>query len=98
MGESDGFQADPGVLNGIARTLRTASRNLDQVANSMPAAANSGAAAPAMANIMAQLTDAAGQLVLGAAEVADTVDSSAHSYANTDARNRHAVDNAGGGC
>lgn len=97
MAEGGSFQADPGVLDGIAGTLRNAGANLDQVANSMPPTADAGAAAPAMANIMANLVDAAGQLVLGTAEAGDTVSSSAGTYADTDARNRDVVRDSGGG-
>lgn len=83
-----GYEVDPGVLKGIAGTLRNASSDLDQVGNSVPEIPEAGDATPALAAILAQLTDNAGQLVLGLAAAGESVSSAGTRYADDDAAAR----------
>lgn len=85
-----GHDADPGVIDGIARTLRDASSDLDAVGNSVPPTPDAGDATPAIAAILAQLSDNAGQLVLGLVAVGDTVSSASTRYAEDDGAARDA--------
>lgn len=83
-----GHDADFGVIDGIARTLRNASSDLDKVGNSILATPDAGDATPALAAILAQLSDNAGQLVRGLAAVADTVSAASAQYNEDDAAAR----------
>jgi hypothetical protein len=80
-----GFEADPGVLDGITRTLTHASADLDSIGNSMPGTPDGGDGTPALAGIMAHIIDNAGQLVIGAAAAGDAVTSTKANYQNRDA-------------
>lgn len=84
----NGHEADPGVIDGIARTLRNASTQLDRAGNSVPETPDGGDATPALAAVLAQLSDNAGQLVLGLAASADTVATASSRYAEDDATAR----------
>ncbi|MGH3451391.1 MAG: hypothetical protein ACRDQW_11845 [Haloechinothrix sp.] len=83
-----GHEADPGVIDGVARTLRNAGTQLDEIGGSVPATPDAGDAGPAIATILAQLTDNAGQLVLGLAAAGDTVATASSQYADDDAAAR----------
>ncbi|SFQ21592.1 hypothetical protein SAMN05421810_105207 [Amycolatopsis arida] len=91
-----GFRAEPGVLDGIASTLRTAAGRLDEVGNSTPPTPDAGDASAAVAVILAKLTDSAGQLVIGTAAAGDAVADGGATYAETDASANEAVRSAGG--
>lgn len=67
-----GYEVDPGVLEGTASTLRNASSDLDKVGNSLPETPDAGDATPASAAMLAQLTDNAGQMVLGLAAAVES--------------------------
>lgn len=84
----NGHEADPGVIDGIARTLRNASTQLDRAGNSVPETPDAGDATPALAAVLAQLSDNAGQLVLGLAASGDTVATASSRYAEDDAAAR----------
>lgn len=83
-----GHEADPGVIDGIARTLRDAGTDLDSVGGSLPATPDAGDATPALAAILAQLSDNAGQLVVGLAAAGDTVSDAGARYSEDDAAAR----------
>lgn len=79
-----GFTVDPGVLEGITTTLRGAAQDLDEAGETAPRTPDAGDATPAVAAIMAQLVDNAGQLVLGLAAASDAVANAEASYVETD--------------
>lgn len=80
----NGFKVDPGVLEGIAKTLRDAAQDLDKAGETVPRTPDAGDATPAIAAIMAQLVDNAGQLVLGLTAASDAAANAGTSYLETD--------------
>lgn len=78
------FKVDPVVLEGITTTLRGAAQDLDKAGETAPRTPDAGDATPAIAAIMAQLVDNAGQLVLGLAAASDAVANAGTSYLETD--------------
>lgn len=78
-----GHKADPGVLDGITDRLRNASTDLDGVGKTLPESPDAGDATAAIAAILAQLSDNAGQLVIGLEAAATMV---------SDAKDRYVAD------
>jgi len=83
-----GYEVDPDVLEGMASTLRNASSDLDKVGNALPETPDAGDATPAIAAMLAQLTDNAGQMVLGLAAAGESASQAASRYAADDAAAR----------
>ncbi|MGO1052997.1 hypothetical protein [Crossiella sp. CA198] len=77
---------DHGVLDGIARTLRQTSAEVDGLAGSVPGAPDAGNATAVVTGMLARFLDNAGQLILGAAGAADQVAAGNADYAGTDAQ------------
>ncbi|MQA61724.1 MAG: hypothetical protein GEU86_09560 [Actinophytocola sp.] len=84
----NGHEADSGVIDGIARTLRNASTQLDRAGKSTPDTPDAGDATPALAAVLAQLSDNAGQMVLGLVAAGDSVATASSRYAEDDAAAR----------
>jgi hypothetical protein len=93
---SPGHEVDPGVLDGIASTLRNASSTLDSVGNSMPGTPDAGDGTAAITGIMARIVDNAGQLVIGAAAAGDAVAAANGAYKENDAAARDDLHRAAG--
>ncbi|WP_216212602.1 hypothetical protein [Amycolatopsis aidingensis] len=91
-----GYHADPGVLDGIASTLRNAADKLDGLGNSVPDTPDAGDASAALAAILAKLTDSAGQLVIGTQAAGDTVAEGGRAYAETEDQAHETVTASGG--
>lgn len=96
MPDGAGYQADPGVIDGIASTLRKAATHLDGLGNSTPATPDAGDASAAVAAILGKLTDSAGQLVIGTNAAGDAVADGSAAYAETEAQAGDAVTASGG--
>lgn len=92
-----GFEVDPGVLDGIASTLRNASADVDALGSSVPGTPDAGLGTAAVAGILAHLTANAGQLVVGAGAAGDEVADAARKYQELDAQAREDLHNASGG-
>lgn len=92
-----GFEVDPGVLDGIASTLRHASADVDDAGNSMPDPPDAGLGTPAITGILARLVDNAGQLVVGAMAAGDEVTMAEQNYLEMDAQARKDLHRAAGG-
>lgn len=82
MGEY--FKADPGVLDGMARTLRDAGTTLDSVGGSAPGTPDAGPLSGEMAELMALFTGAAGELVIRVSAAGDAVADGGETYVDTD--------------
>lgn len=92
-----GFEVDPGVLDGIASTLRKTSADVDALGNSVPVAPDAGLGTPAIIGILARLVDNAGQLVVGTAAAGDDVATAAREYQDIDAQAREDLHGIAGG-
>jgi hypothetical protein len=91
-----GHEVEPGVLEGIASTLRKASSDVDGLAGSVPATPDAGDGTAAIASILSKLVDSAGQFVVGAAAAGDAVAQGKANYTEGDAAARDAVLRSGG--
>lgn len=91
-----GQEVDHGVLDGIARTLRSASSHVEALAGSVPATPDAGDGTAAIASILGKLVDGAGRLVVGAAAAGDAVAQGNATYVEGDAAAREAVLRSGG--
>ncbi|MEC3977960.1 hypothetical protein [Amycolatopsis sp. H20-H5] len=89
-------QADFGVMDGIASTLRHTSSAVDGLGNSVPGTPDAGDGTPAIIGIMARLVDNAGQLVIGTAAAGDAVIEGKGAYQQNEASAANDVRNAPG--
>ncbi|PRX44332.1 hypothetical protein B0I33_112210 [Prauserella shujinwangii] len=96
MPEGGGFRADPGVIDGIAGTLRTAADRLDEIGTTAPPAPDAGDARAAVAAILAKLADSAGQLVIGTRAAGAAVADGGRAYTETETSAGEAVRASGG--
>ncbi|MGA6165682.1 hypothetical protein [Amycolatopsis magusensis] len=92
-----GYEVDPGVLDGIASTLRDASSDVDSLGASAPGTPDAGDGTPAITGILARLVDNAGQLVIGAAAAGDAVAQGNAGYDSNEAAAGADLQNATGG-
>lgn len=92
-----GFHADPGVIEGISRTLRNAADDLDRVGSSVPSAPDAGEVTGYMAGALAKLTEAAGEMVVGAAAAGDAVADAGRQYVESDSAAREGLNRGAGG-
>lgn len=75
-----GFELDPGVLDGIARTFHNGSADVDALGNSVPGTPDAGDGTPAVTGILAHLVENASALVLGMAGAGDDVAEASKTY------------------
>lgn len=79
-----GFTADLGVIDGVARMLRSGSQAIEDLAGSVPGVPDAGEVSAVMASLMSKLTDAADEVSTGVAAAADEVERSAQTYGESD--------------
>lgn len=89
-----GHRVDDGVLDGIAATLQGAGGDLDEVGRSVPDPPDAGEAGSAIAGIVSQLVDNAGQLVLGLKAMGEAIAEAGVDYADHEARATEALEGA----
>lgn len=86
----EGFTADPGVLEDVARMLRSGSRSIEDLGGSVPGVPNAGDVSGVMGSLLSKFADTTGEVSTGVAAAADEVERSAQTYAESD---RAAQDN-----
>ncbi|RZU51600.1 hypothetical protein EV385_3431 [Krasilnikovia cinnamomea] len=82
---ADGTDVDLAALDALAARLRTSGDNLDTVGNGAPGIPDAGELSGAMGELIAHLSEGAGNLVVGLKEAADRVELSRRGYAERDA-------------
>ncbi|MDV6012952.1 hypothetical protein [Haloechinothrix sp. LS1_15] len=87
-----GHRVDDGVLEAIATTLGGAGTDLDELGGSVPDPPDAGEAGPAIAGIVSQLVDNAGQLALGLSVMSEAIAEAGVDYADYEAETAGELD------
>lgn len=79
-----GFDADEGVITGVASMLRSGSDSLEALGGSVPGTPDAGEVSAAMGLLMSKLVGAAGEVSTGAAVAAAAVEEGGKAYLEID--------------
>jgi hypothetical protein len=82
---SDVTDVDLAVLDSVTSRLRSCGDALDSVGSSAPGVPDAGEVAGVMGEVVAHLTENAGNLVVGLKEAADRVQAAGRAYSTQDA-------------
>jgi hypothetical protein len=89
-----GFQADPGLIDNLAKMLHNGADSLNGLAGSAPAVPDAGGVSGVMATLIAKQMDAAGEIAVGVGAAADAVAQGGKAYTETDNAVRQALPHA----
>ncbi|MGH3623060.1 MAG: hypothetical protein ACRDQ5_14900 [Sciscionella sp.] len=96
MAGGGGFDADPGVIDGLAGALRSGSSGLEELGGSVPGTPDAGDISADMGSLMSKLVDAAGEFSTGLAAAGDALTQTGEDYFTAEKDNKQHVSRAAG--
>jgi hypothetical protein len=87
----NGFNADPGLIQGLGKKLRSGSDSLNNLAGGVPGVPDAGDMSGIMGAVIAKQVQAAGELATGVGAAASVLADNARSYDESDQQAKRAL-------